>query len=50
LATSPITSPISTLAQLIETAVPEVIRTAKQISFALQTLEDPFHLRAHHKV
>jgi IclR family pca regulon transcriptional regulator len=39
-----------TLAQLVEVAVPEVIRTAKQISFALQTLEDPFHLGTYYEV
>ena len=29
---------------------PEAIRTAKQISLALQTPEDPFHLGAHDMV
>ncbi|MFA5028594.1 MAG: IclR family transcriptional regulator C-terminal domain-containing protein [Candidatus Methylomirabilota bacterium] len=33
-----------TLQRLIETAVPQVIETAAQISVALQTLEDPFQL------
>lgn len=39
-----------TIAQLIETAVPEVIRTAQEISLALQTLEDPFHIGAPYQV
>jgi IclR family transcriptional regulator, pca regulon regulatory protein len=34
----------TTLTALIEEVAPEVIRTATQIAFALQALEDPFHL------
>jgi len=39
-----------TLAQLVEAAVPQVIRIAKEISTALQMLEDPFHLGTHYEV